>query len=211
MHAQSNVIGYPQLTAEGTLTFRARHVYENSQLLIDGEPVDAELECVKAPSQLHRRARSSNAFSLPEQGGFFQLQLQNSLGKFSNDLFFFSDVTAPEAQSGDLFKQTGRFDQCESRDASWEFVELNGSVSCDGGQLRASVDQASVAEPWRVQVFHRIPLLADREYTLCFDARADQARSISIYLDEGPSNYRLLTGRLAKDRIDIGSRGEPTR
>ena len=82
---------------------------------------------------------------------------------------------------------------------------LNGSVSCDGGQLRASVDQASVVEPWRVQVFHRIPLLADREYTLCFDARADQARSISIYLDEGPSNYRLLTGRLAKDRVDIGS------
>ena len=175
MHAQSNVIGYPQLTAEGTLTFRARHVYENSQLLIDGEPVDAELECVEGalPNCIDERVQATLS-SLPEQGGFFQLQLQNSLGKFSNDLFFFSDVTAPEAQSGDLFKQTGRFDQCESRDASWEFVELNGSVSCDGGQLRASVDQASVAEPWRVQVFHRIPLLADREYTLCFDARADQ-------------------------------------
>lgn len=206
MHAQSNVIGYPQLTPEGTLTFRARHVYENSQLLIDGEPVDAELECVEGalPNCIDERVQATLS-PLPEQGGFFQLQLQNSLGKFSNDLFFFSEVTAPEAQSGDLLKQTGRFDQCESRDASWEFVELNGSVSCDGGQLRASVDQASVAEPWRVQVFHRIPLLADREYTLCFDARADQARSISIYLDEGPNNYRLLTGRLAKDRVDIGS------
>ena len=206
MHAQSNVIGYPQLTAERTLTFRARHVYENSQLLIDGESVDAELECAQGalPNCIDERVQATLS-SLPDQGGFFQLQVQNSLGKFSNDLFFFSDVTAPEAQSGDLFKQTGRFDQCQSRDASWEFVELNGSVSCDGGQLRASVDQASVAEPWRVQVFHRIPLLADREYTLCFDARADQARSISIYLDEGPSNYRLLTGRLAKDRIDIGS------
>ena len=206
MHAQSNVIGYPQLTAEGTLTFRARHIYENSQLLVDGKPVDAELECVEGalPTCIDERVQATLSL-LPEQGGFFQLQLQNSLGKFSNDLFFFSDVTAPEAQSSDLFKQTGRFDQCQSRDASWEFVELNGSVGCDGGQLRASVDQASVAEPWRVQVFHRIPLLADRKYTLCFDARADQARSISIYLDEGPSNYRLLTGRLSKDRIDIGS------
>ena len=69
MHSQSNVIGYPQLTAEGTLTFRARHVYQNSQLLIDGEPVDAELECAEGalPNCIDERVQATLSL-LPEQG-----------------------------------------------------------------------------------------------------------------------------------------------
>ena len=69
MYAQSNIIGYPQLSPEGTLTFRARHVYDNSQLLIDGEHVDAQLDCVEGalPNCIDERVQATLS-SLPEQG-----------------------------------------------------------------------------------------------------------------------------------------------
>ena len=99
------------LKAKG-LTFRTRHIYENSQLLVDGKPVDAELECVEGAANCIAE-RGEHLSSLPEQGGFFQLQLQIR-GKFSSNLFSFQMSRPQKPNRETSSKQTGLFDQCEA-------------------------------------------------------------------------------------------------
>ena len=77
---------------------------------------------------------------------------------------------------------------------SWEFAEFNGSARCERSNrtIIADIDTASQQEPWRVQVFHRVPIYKDRTYTACFSARSSLDKRIYIYLDRGADVYQLL-------------------
>ena len=157
MHAQSNVIGYPQLTPEGTLTFRARHVYENSQLLIDGEPVDAELECVEGALPTASTSAFKQPFPRYLSKGLLPVTAAEFAWKIQQRSVFLFRCHGARSPIGRSLKADRRFDQCESRDASWEFVELNGSVSCDGGQLRHRLTRRRSPNPGESKSFTGFP------------------------------------------------------
>ena len=98
---QSAVIPFPELTEEHRLMMRGRHIYPDSQVFVDGKRIDAEVACKagQLPDCIDEQIEITLGTTL-EKGGFFQLQLQNPLGKFSNDMLFFSELLPPPLRLG---------------------------------------------------------------------------------------------------------------
>ena len=200
---QSAVIPFPELNEAHRLAMRGRHVYPNSQVFVDGKRVDAEVACKtgQLPDCIDEQIEITLDNSL-EKGGFFQLRLQNPLGKFSNDMLFFSELSAPPLRPGNILGSDGSLSDCGKPSSSWEFTEFNGALRCSRrATIIAEVTEASTTEPWRVQLFHRVPLYRSRSYTACFDARASSKREILVYLDRGADRYQLLSDD--KQRVQI--------
>lgn len=193
--AQAATLNVAELDDTNRLEMRGRHIYPGAQIFVDGELVDGSVSCMSGelPNCVDEQIEVVLS-EAPSHGGFFQIQLQNPLGKFTNDSFYFSEQVEPSLREGSILASRGDLMDCGLPSSSWEFTEFNGSARCERStrKIVASVDTASQPEPWRVQVFHRVPIYKDRTYTACFSARSSLDKRIYTYLDRGADVYQLL-------------------
>ena len=193
--AQAATLNVAELDDTNRLEMRGRHIYPGAQIFVDGELVDGSVSCMNGelPNCVDEHIVGLLSVA-PSTGGFFQIQLQNPLGKFTNDSFYFSEQVEPSLREGSILASRGDLMDCGLPSSSWEFTEFNGSARCERStrKIVASVDTASQPEPWRVQVFHRVPIYKDRTYTACFSARSSLDKRIYTYLDRGADVYQLL-------------------
>lgn len=68
----------------------------------------------------------------------------------------------------------------------------SASVSFDG-EFSVAIAQVS-ANPWDVQLMHPVAIEAGKEYTLCYHAKADAKRDISVNVDDAAPDYASLSG-----------------
>ena len=202
---QAATLNVAELDDANRLEMRGRHIYPGARIFVDGELVDGSVNCISGelPNCVGEQIEVVLA-EAPDHGGFFQLQLQNPLGKFTNDSFYFSEQVEPVAREGSVLASRGDLVDCGLPSSSWEFTELNnGTARCERSNrtIIADIDTASQQEPWRVQVFHRVPIYKDRTYTACFSARSSLDKRIYTYLDRGADVYQLLgaTQKLASN------------
>ena len=202
---QAATLNVAELDDANRLEMRGRHIYPGARIFVDGELVDGSVNCISGelPNCVGEQIEVVLA-EAPDHGGFFQLQLQNPLGKFTNDSFYFSEQVEPVAREGSVLASRGDLVDCGLPSSSWEFTEFNnGTARCERSNrtIIADIDTASQQEPWRVQVFHRVPIYKDRTYTACFSARSSLDKRIYTYLDRGADVYQLLgaTQKLASN------------
>ena len=202
---QAATLNVAELDDANRLEMRGRHIYPGARIFVDGELVDGSVNCISGelPNCVGEQIEVVLA-EAPDHGGFFQLQLQNPLGTFTNDSFYFSEQVEPVAREGSVLASRGDLVDCGLPSSSWEFTEFNnGTARCERSNrtIIADIDTASQQEPWRVQVFHRVPIYKDRTYTACFSARSSLDKRIYTYLDRGADVYQLLgaTQKLASN------------
>ena len=202
---QAATLNVAELDDANRLEMRGRHIYPGARIFVDGELVDGSVSCISGelPNCVGEQIEVVLA-EAPDRGGFLQLQLQNPLGKFTNDSFFFSEQVEPSLREGSILASRGDLVDCGLPSSSWEFTEFNnGTARCERSNrtIIADIDTASQQEPWRVQVFHRVPIYKDRTYTACFSARSSLDKRIYTYLDRGADVYQLLgaTQKLASN------------
>ena len=70
----------------------------------------------------------------------------------------------------------------------------SASVSFDG-EFSVAITQVS-ANSWDVQLMHPVAIEAGKEYTLCYHAKADAKRDISVNVDDAAPDYASLSGGL---------------
>ncbi|MEC9122475.1 MAG: hypothetical protein VYD04_07775 [Pseudomonadota bacterium] len=192
---QAATLDVAELDDANRLEMRGRHIYPGAKIFVEGELVDGSVNCISGelPNCVGEQIEVVLS-EPPDRGGFFQLQLQNPLGKFTNDSFYFSEQVEPSLREGSILASRGDLVDCGLPSSSWEFTEFNGSARCERSNrtIIADIDMASQQEPWRVQVFHRVPIYKDRTYTACFSARSSLDKRIYTYLDRGADVYQLL-------------------
>lgn len=52
----------------------------------------------------------------------------------------------------------------------------------------------TTTEAWHVQLTHPLSVTAGEQYTVCYDAKAQSNRTITVEVDNGPSEYASLSG-----------------
>ena len=184
-----------------TLRMRGRHVRSGATVFVDGQRVEGQIRCESGSlPNCDNEIILMEIDEIPEAGGMYLVQVQNPGGLFSNDALVYSDLRPVPARSGNLIESGGTFDEW---DESWGTTLLNGSVRHTNGMVQFDVDTVSSNQPWRVQLFHRIWLVADQEYTFCYRARTTGgSRMMTAYLDAGADGYANISNGQRQVTID---------
>ena len=184
-----------------TLRMRGRHVRSGATVFVDGQRVEGQIRCESGSlPNCDNEIVLMEIDEIPEAGGMYLVQVQNPGGLFSNDALVYSDLRPVPARSGNLIESGGTFDEW---DESWGTGLLNGSVRHTNGMVQFDVDTVSTSQPWRVQLFHRIWLVADQEYTFCYSARTTGgSRMMTAYLDAGADGYANISNGQRQVTID---------
>ena len=184
-----------------TLRMKGRHVRSGARVFVDGQRVDGQIRCESGSlPNCDNEIVLMEIDEIPEAGGMYLVQVQNPGGLFSNDALVYSDLRPVPARSGNLIESGGTFDEW---DESWGTGLLNGSVRHTNGMVQFDVDTVSSSQPWRVQLFHRIWLVADQEYTFCYSARTTGgSRMMTAYLDAGADGYANISNGQRQVTID---------
>jgi|TARA_Y100000310_G_scaffold264565_1_gene275221 YVTN family beta-propeller protein len=184
-----------------TLRMRGRHLRPGARVFIDGQRVEGQIRCESGSlPNCDDEIVLMEIDEIPEAGGMYLVQAQNPDGLFSNDALVYSDLRPIAARSGNLIESGGTFNEW---DESWGTTLLNGSVRHTNGMVQFDVDTVSSNQPWRVQLFHRIWLVADQEYTFCYRARTTGgSRIMTAYLDAGADGYANISNGQREVTID---------
>ena len=184
-----------------TLRMKGRHVQSGARVFVDGQRVEGQIRCESGSlPDCDDEIVLMEIDEIPEAGGMYLVQVQNPGGLFSNDALVYSDLRPVPARSGNLIESGGTFDEW---DESWGTGLLNGSVRHTNGMVQFDVDTVSSSQPWRVQLFHRIWLVADQEYTFCYSARTTGgSRMMTAYLDAGADGYANISNGQRQVTID---------
>ena len=192
--AQAATLNVAELDDTNRLEMRGRHIYPGAQIFVDGELVDGSVSCMNGelPNCVDEQIEVVLS-EAPSHGGFFQIQLQNPLGKFTNDSFYFSEQVEPSLREGSILASRGDLADCGLPSSSWEFTEFNGSARCERStrKIVASVDTASQPEPWRAGIPQGAHLQGSNLYGL-FLGKELLDKRIYSYLDRGADVYQLL-------------------
>ena len=184
-----------------TLRMKGRHVQSGARVFVDGQRVEGQIRCESGSlPDCDDEIVLMEIDEIPEAGGMYLVQVQNPGGLFSNDALVYSDLRPVPARSGNLIESGGTFVEW---DESWGTTLLNGSVRHTNGMVQFDVDTVSTSQPWRVQLFHRIWLVADQEYTFCYSARTTGgSRMMTAYLDAGADGYANISNGQRQVTID---------
>ena len=184
-----------------TLRMKGRHVRSGATVFVDGQRVEGQIRCETGSlPNCDNEIVLMEIDEIPEAGGMYLVQVQNPGGLFSNDALVYSDLRPVPARNGNLIESGGTFDEW---DESWGTTLLNGSVRHTNGMVQFDVDTVSSNQPWRVQLFHRIWLVADQEYTFCYRARTTGgSRMMTAYLDAGADGYANISNGQRQVTID---------
>ena len=210
IQAQTRTMEIPFLTAAKTLRINARHVQDSASIFVDGRRVLGSVDCETGvlpacEDEIH----IVRLDALPASGGLHFLQVQNADGLFSNDVMFYSEQSPIPAQSGNLISSGGAFLTGEwnndlsrlwrgAKRSHWNTVVdvggRTGSVSIRNGAVHVTIDAAS-DDPWHVQLSHPVSVVGGREYTLCYQAKANGPRFITAYMDANTPTWANISGR----------------
>ena len=184
-----------------TLRMRGRHVRSGARVFVDGQRVEGQIRCESGTlPNCDDEIVLVEIEQIPDAGGMYLVQVQNPDGLFSNDALVYSDLRTVAPRSGNLIESGGTLDEW---DESWGTTLLNGSVRHTNGMVQFDIDTVSTDQPWRVQLFHRIWLVADQEYTFCYSARTTGgSRMMTAYLDAGADGYANISNGQREVTID---------
>ena len=201
IQVQTGSVEVAFLSDARTLRMKGRHVQSGARVFVDGQRVEGQIRCESGSlPDCDDEIVLMEIDEIPEAGGMYLVQVQNPGGLFSNDALVYSDLRPVPARSGNLIESGGTFDEW---DESWGTGLLNGSVRHTNGMVQFDVDTVSSSQPWRVQLFHRIWLVADQEYTFCYSARTTGgSRMMTAYLDAGADGYANISNGQRQVTID---------
>ena len=201
IQVQTGSVEVAFLSDARTLRMKGRHVQSGARVFVDGQRVEGQIRCESGSlPDCDDEIVLMEIDEIPEAGGMYLVQVQNPGGLFSNDALIYSDLRPVPARSGNLIESGGTFDEW---DESWGTGLLNGSVRHTNGMVQFDVDTVSSSQPWRVQLFHRIWLVADQEYTFCYSARTTGgSRMMTAYLDAGADGYANISNGQRQVTID---------
>ncbi len=184
-----------------TLRMRGRHVRSGARVFVDGQRVEGQIRCESGTlPNCDDEIVLVETEQIPDAGGMYLVQVQNPDGLFSNDALVYSDLRPVTPRSGNLIESGGTLDEW---DESWGTTLLNGSVRHTNGMVQFDIDTVSTDQPWRVQLFHRLWLVADQEYTFCYSARTTGgSRMMTAYLDAGADGYANISNGQREVTID---------
>lgn len=74
----------------------------------------------------------------------------------------------------------------------------NNATLTYNGEFKATINAVST-EAWHVQLIHGLAIKESTTYTICFDAKADAARTITFEIDAGDPGYASLSGKQTVD------------
>ena len=178
------------------MILEGRHVRDGASLFVNGRRVGGTLGCAAGTlPKCDDEMLVASLAELPQPGGAHFLQAQNSEGLFSNDLMFFSDQAPLPPRPGNLITSGGAFTPgAEQFDKHWNAVEIaTNSITEVGGEVRIDM-RSSAVFPWHAQISHSAKVIAGRQYTLCYDARAAGPRFITAYMDSNLDEWRNISG-----------------
>lgn len=182
IHQQTSNVNVPWLDENGQLRFKGRHILPGARLFLNGRRVGGTIACESG--SLPNCVNEYVLIDLEDvpAGGRHLLQVQNKDGLYSNDALIYNNHAPVAARPGNLIASSGTFD---AWDESWDTVELNGSISFQGNLRRLEIraSQPNTADPWRLQLSHRVWFVGGQTYTLCFRAQATAQRNIGVYTD----------------------------
>jgi len=95
-------------------------------------------------------------------------------------------------EDGNLISGDGTFTNGQSSFVGFYNVANTGAVSWND-EARFEIT-ADTAEIWHVQMHHTVNLDEGSEYTICFDAKADEERTIEYDIDLGADPWSSVTG-----------------
>lgn len=197
---QSGVINFAHLSEDLTLRMKGRHIHPGASVYIDGRKVYGVVEC-EVGGELPRCDEELILIHLTEGtefGGMHFVQVQNYLGKFSNDAIIWNGIDQIPYSDGNLIRGGGDFesplaDRGDSNWNNWRKNEFGGAGTIRFRNGRVEVNVADVNEdtpPWFLELAHGVTLVEDREYTLCYSVRADGSRSFRTRIDKGADRYQ---------------------
>ena len=104
---QAATLNVAELDDANRLEMRGRHIYPGAKIFVEGELVEGSVNCISGelPNCVGEQIEVVLS-EPPDRGGFFQLQLQNPLGKFTNDSFYFSEQVEPSSREGSCLLYT---------------------------------------------------------------------------------------------------------
>ena len=198
IHQQTPNVEAPFLASDGTLRMKGRHVQPGAGVFVDGRKVEGSVRCESGTLPVcDDEIVLIELAELPAAGGMYLVQVQNPGGLVSNDALIYNDLAPVPPRHGNLIASGGTFDDW---DASWNTVQLLGSVRHFNGLLQFDIRSTHATDHWRVQLSHRVWLVGGQEYTLCYDARTVAgARPIRAYLDKGAPNWERIIRNSAND------------
>ena len=224
IQTQTRNMDMPSLSATATLRVNGRHVREGASVFVDGRRVDGHVRCESGVlPQCDGETVLVELASAPDPGGVHFLAVQNPGGMFSNDLLFFNEQAVPPrtgnlVHSGGTFPSRGWWDNSlgrlwrGERRNHWNTVEevydsgLGRVVRTanfrllPGGGLDVDVLTAR-QQRWNAQISHAVMVVGGREYTVCYTARAEAPRHITMYMDSNLDRWANISG--GQHRADL--------
>ena len=180
---------FPELHVNAPMRMRGRHIHNGAHIVVDGRKVGGS---VRAEEGTLPDAKEDviivELAALPASTGMHLLQIQNPEGLFSNDYPFFVLDAPRVARSENLISSGGSFDD----QGAWMTGVNNASVTWDG-EADFTID-ASSDDPWKVQLSHAVSVTAGVEYVVCYSAKGEGSRYLTVNVDTGPGDYRSLMG-----------------
>ena len=220
IQAQTRTVEIPFLSDALTLRVNGRHVREGTAIFVDGRRVAGTVRCESG--DLPACGNETLIVELgapPHPGGLHFLQVQTPKGLVSNDLMFFSEQSPLPPRRGNLIASGGTFSHGRGFDDltarrvgqpnNWNTVEIAAnSIEVRNGAVHVSVREAS-SNPWHAQLSHAVTVIGGQQYTLCYQARAQGARSMTAYLDSNMDGWRNISG--GQFRANLGRATRPFR
>ena len=180
---------FPELYVNKPIHIRGEHIQEGAYVLVNGRRVGGSVRCEAGRLPNCRdEVVVIRLDELPSRAGMYLLQVQNPEGLFSNDFVFHVLDERPRAKSRNLISSGGRFNDR----GAWSAQTQYASVTWDG-QAVFSIDAPS-AQPWRVQLGHRVAVSKGVEYSLCYYAKGSDVRYLEANVHTGEPDYQSLMG-----------------
>ena len=188
---------FPELVENGPMRLRGSHIYPDANILVNGRRVDGSVSCETGElPNCKDNIILVQLDSLPESIGMHLLQVQNPHGLFSNDLPFFVLDEEFQAESENLISSGGTFDGS----GSWSANLSDGmaEVTWDG-EADFTIHDTAPMQTWRVGLSHSVSVNKEKEYSLCYKAKSEDSRYLTVTVDTGPPDdglggYRPLMG-----------------
>ena len=209
IHQQSGIIDFALLSEDRALRMHGRHIHDGAHVVVDGRRVAGSVQCESGDLPNCEDEVILIQFNDSSvTGGMHFLQVQNAHGKFSNDTMFFNDQDEVPASYVNVIESGGTFeddpgDFREDGRRNWQFNEFNGTVrfpqTNNGRIVRLVTNTVNAGQPWRVELRHNVILVEEREYTLCYRARATAERAFHVRVDKGPNQYQAFWS----DNVDL--------
>ena len=194
IHQQTRTVEIAHLSDSWSLRVNGRHIEEGAHVFIDGRRIDATVRCeIGVLPACDDEIVVIDLGENPSPGGLHFLQVQNSGGLFSNDMMFYTEQSALAANTQNLITSGGSFIPGQW-DENWNAVEIaTDQINDVNGVLLIEMANASTSS-WHAQISHAVAVNGGQEYTLCYDASANQPRPIRAYTDSNMDNYTNTSG-----------------